>query len=326
MTRKREAKEWARGHLRGLWGVHWVPFGEDFSIDEHALRDHVRRVLDYSEMDGLSVAGMLAEPWYLSLKERMFVGEVVKDEIGGRLPAYFSATDHSLANTMTLVHHAEDLGFDMAMIWPPYEHAKSEDEIYRFYEYIDAHSDIAIAAYSTPHSGRVMNPELIAAVTGLESICAVKYVTWSFADYVRASALVENRAVISFPFEDQWLITNQYFGNQALFSTTAVNLFQSELKKPLVEYTRLAAAGNFKEAYSVFHDLQPLRQLWKEIYEVYPKENRHPYAETKYWAMLLGLLDDPRVRPPQNPVDPGVAEHMRHVLEREGFIHAKEAV
>jgi 4-hydroxy-tetrahydrodipicolinate synthase len=314
-----EAKEWSKDAVQGLWYVHWTPFDEDFNIDENGLRQHIRRTLEL-EPDGISAAGVLAEVWHLSIAERKFVGQVVHEELAGRVPAYFSATHHSTEDTLDLVRFAQEIGYESVMLWPPYEHAKSEREIYDFYEYIAGKTDIAIIAYSTPHSGRLISPELVDALANIDAVCAIKYVTWTFADYVRATELASDRIVVSMPFEDRWLASLLYFGNQALCTTTATSLFQTKEKMSIRDYTRLAKEGKALEATVGYYELQPLRELWERIYSIYPTENRHPLAETKYWAKKLGLLDDARVRPPQVQISDQTEALIDAVLEQEDLI------
>lgn len=319
MVAKAEAKEWAREHVTGLWGVHWVPFDEDDNVDEAQLRDHVERVLR-QPMAGLSVAGMLDELFYVSIPERRRIAEVVAEVARGRLPMYCSATTDSIRDTLDLVRHAHDLGYDMAMVWPSPEHARSDKILYEFYAYLDRHSPIAISAYSTPHSGRLMSPEVAGAVAKLESVCVIKYVTWDFRDYLAAKDEVGDNAVISFPMEDRWLMSKQMFGNPALYSTTSVNLFAAaDGRSPIAEYTKEAEEGNWTEAYRKSLDLQPLRDLWTELYEVYRTEHRHPYAETKYWAHAVGLLDNPAVRRPQEQAGPAVRAKIWRTLDEAGL-------
>jgi 4-hydroxy-tetrahydrodipicolinate synthase len=295
---KSEAKEWARESMSGPWGVHWLPYDDDFQIDEPALRDHVDKVVA-QKMTGVAVAGLLCEIWNLSLEERKRVASVTIDQINGRIPAYVSGTSHSVEDTLDIVHNAEDIGAEAVMIWAPYEHAKSEAEVYRFYEHIHKNSDIAIAAYSTPHAGAAMSPELVHAVSQLEGVCSIKYVTWDFSHYVRATELCGKDIVISYPFEESILVQMQYFGAQLLLATTSVNLMQSENYQPILEEMTLASEGRFEEAQQVYASMASLRKMWTDFYDVYPSENRHPNAETKYWAHALGLLENYKIRPPQ---------------------------
>jgi len=313
--RKSEAKEWAREYMVGPWGVHWLPYDADFQIDEPGLRAHVEKVLAQG-MTGVAVAGLLAEIWNLSIEERKRVATIVIDQIGGRIPAYVSGSSHSVEDTLDIVHNAEDIGAEAVMIWAPYEHAKSEAEMYRFYEHIHNNSDIAIAAYSTPHSGKAMSAELVNAIAQLEGVCSIKYVTWNFADYVRATELCGKDIVISYPFEESILVQMRYFGAQLLLATTSVNLMQSTTHQPIREAMALGAEGRWEEAQKVYDSMSSARKLWTDLYSVYPNENRHPNAETKYWAHAMGLLDNPLVRPPQLQITPAAKARVDEALRQ----------
>ena len=313
MVSKKEAKDWAREHVKGLWGLHWTPYNEDYSVDEDGLRRHMKLVVE-QELDGICVGGLLAEMWYLTTEERLRIGEIVQEEAAGRVPTAFIATDHSIAKTLELVRAAQDMGSDMAFVQVPYEHAKSSEAMYRFVEYINDNSDIALAIYDTPHSGRVMGPELLNEVTKIEGVCAVKHGP-DFAEFVRSSQLVGDRAVVSFPFEAWWPAQMQLLGTRAFFSSTTPHLFQSPSWQPIREYTNLALNGEWDKAYELFYSLQPLRDLWTELYRVYHEDNRHPIAEVKYWVYAQGMIDSPRVRPNQKQVDPEVAAKIDAAIE-----------
>ena len=320
MATKKDAKEWAREHVKGLWGLHWTPFAEDDSIDEAALREHVRLIAD-QEPDGISVAGLLAEKWYMTFEERVRIAEIVKEEIGGRIPLMFLVTDHSSANTLRLVEKAQELEFEMVMLQVPYEHAKSDAEMYRFVEFVNDRSDIAMGIYDSPHSGRVMGPELLQAVGRIESVCAVKHGP-DFNEFVRTNQLIGDRVVVSYPFESHWLTQMQLCGTRALFSSTTPHLFQSSTWRPIRDYTDLALNGDWKEAYDIFYSLQPLRDLWNELYQVYHLDNRHPIAETKYWLHAQGMISDPRVRRPNRQISAEMAEKIDRVVGSFPQIHA----
>jgi len=59
--------------------------------------------------------------------------------------------------------------------------------------------------------------------------------------------------------------------------------------------------------------LQPLRDPWSELYEVYREENRYSIAEVEYWLNVQGLLCGPRVRPPLKQVSPDIAAMIHKV-------------
>jgi 4-hydroxy-tetrahydrodipicolinate synthase len=330
MASKAEAKDWARASLRGLWGVHWLPYDDDFEIDESGLRTHIQRLLEEGEPDGMSVGGTLGEMYFLSLAERKRVAEIVFDEVGGRIPLYYHPTSASTADTLDLAHHAEDIGFDAIMVRAPYDHATSESAVFDFLEHIERNTNIAIVVYTGPHSGSVASPELIAELANLEGVCAVKYVTWTFSEYLRANELAGKKIVVSLPGEYSMLPSILYGGNQ-VFLTTAINLFQTKNNRPVKRCAELAWQGNDREATLAWYELDPVRKAWQELYNAYradakeTKFYRHPVAETKYWAKGMGLIDDARVRPPQRPVAPEVAERIDQILETYSYSAAAVA-
>jgi 4-hydroxy-tetrahydrodipicolinate synthase len=308
MVNKRDAKDWAHEHLAAapMWGYHFVPFTPAGALDEVALRANVRRVLA-TPMDGMSLSPIAGEIFALTTAERRRIATIALEEIGGARLTCFPCTSDSSESTLEMVRFAQDAGIDLAFVWTPYEYAKRDDDVYDFFAYIDEHTDTAIMAYSSPHAGRLMSPELVARIAELPSICSIKYVN-PYEDFLRARELAGERILVTYPYESRWL-ESIADGNRVLMSSPVL-LFQSPDWTPVADYTRLAQEGRTEEARAIRDGLQPLRDLWNELFEVHEQEGRHPAAGFKMWAHALGLLDSPDVRRPERPVDPAVAERI----------------
>src|SRR4051794_21049603 len=158
MVHKRDAKDWAREQMKGLWTSPMIPFEPDFKLDEAGIRHNVEYMLG-CKTEGIGFG--FSEPWVLSIAERKRAMEVSIDAIGKRVPAYLHSSDHSVEETINLTRHAEAVGADAVMIWPPYEWAKNQQMIIDFFEYVCSKVNIAVFAYNTYHSGIAMTPETV---------------------------------------------------------------------------------------------------------------------------------------------------------------------
>lgn len=283
-----EARAWARTHVRGLWTALTTPFDADGQIIEADLRRNVRTCLEL-ELDGIGW-GLLGEPWSMTHAQRRQGIEIVLDEVGGAMPVYSFATEHSLPEAVRLARHAAGAGVDLVMLNPPYEHAYSADAVRRYVGQVASSVDAGIILYHSPHSGFRMSPELIATIVAEnDSICALKD---GYGDFALTAATIEavgDRVQVSHAFEERWLRAYAELGSPVLLGSSSLYLLQVPGRLPIRRYTDLMFAGDIAGATEVSDRLEPLRQAWRSVYKALFEENRHPYAAVKLWQDLIGM-------------------------------------
>lgn len=282
------AREWARQRVTGLWTALTTPFDADGQIVEADLRHNVR-VCRQLDLDGIGW-GLLGEPWSMTHEQRRRGIEIVLDEVGGALPVYSFATEHSLPEAIRLARHAAEAGVELVMINPPYEHAYSPDAVRRYIGEVAERVDIGIILYNSPHSGFRMTPELIAAlVAEHESICALKD---GYGDFALTAATIEavgDQIQVSHAFEERWLRAYTELGSPVLLGSSSLYLLQVPGRLPIRRYTDLMVAGDVAGASAISRELEVLREAWRSVYQALFAENRHPYAAVKYWQDLIGM-------------------------------------
>ena len=318
MIHKKDAKDWAREKMKGLWTSPMIPFTPDLELDEAGLRRNVDRMVQVKS-GGLGFG--FSEPWVCSIEERKRAMEVQIDAVNGRVPAYLHTTDHSVVETINLTKHAQDVGADAVMVWPPYEWAKSQDMICDYYEYVASKVDIAIFLYNTYHAGVSMTPETIARLAKIPNVCAVKDAVNDVVHTVRCMELCGKDIVVSLSNEQHLLTMTLQFGQQVMLGTTAVFLMQSPHYQPIQEYWELARAGRGAEASSKYYELQPLRDVWQSMYRVLrdKKAATHPLPQIKYWMDLVGMAGGP-VRPPERPINDEQKAQLKASIEATGWM------
>ncbi|MGH9679808.1 MAG: dihydrodipicolinate synthase family protein, partial [Candidatus Acidiferrales bacterium] len=305
-------------NMKGLWTTPTIPFTEDFKLDEAGIRRNVDRMIQ-AKCDGIGFG--FSEPWVCSIEERKRGIEISVDAIRGRVHSYIHATDHSVPETIALIRQAEAVGAEAVMVWAPYEWAKSQDMVVDFFEYIASQVDIAIFAYNTYHSGICLTPESIQRICKIPNICAVKDAVNDVAHTIRVIDLVGDQVVVSTSIEDHLLTMTLHFGQQILLGTTSVYLMQSPHRQPVREYWELARAGNGAEASRKYYELQPLRDVWKGIYQSLWNKSAalHPLPLIKYWMDLVGMSGGP-VRPPLHQATDEEKEQFKAALLASGWL------
>src|SRR5476649_738271 len=110
--RKRDAKDYARANMKGIWAAALMPFANDLSIDEAGFRRNLRHWIDDLSIDGVFVAGKQSEFFSQSVAERKRTFEITVDEIGKRAGIIVSCSDQNMDTVIDLARHAQAVGAD----------------------------------------------------------------------------------------------------------------------------------------------------------------------------------------------------------------------
>jgi 4-hydroxy-tetrahydrodipicolinate synthase len=123
------------------------------------------------------------------------------------------------------------------------------------------------------------------------------------ADHLlRVQELAGDRIVVTDASERDWLDLHVEHGFQALMSTPALALYQRPGYLPIVEYTRLADAGDLHAAREISDRLGRTREAFDRwMRRPWLERGVIPIAQLKAWLALMGLPQGP-VRPPLVPL------------------------
>src|SRR5689334_17284281 len=107
MIHKKDAKDWAREHARGLWTNPTFCFDANLQLDDAGTRRNVEYCV---QVRADAIGFGFSEPWVCSLAERIHAMEVAVEAVGRRVPSFVYVTDHSVENTIGLAQHAQRAG------------------------------------------------------------------------------------------------------------------------------------------------------------------------------------------------------------------------
>jgi 4-hydroxy-tetrahydrodipicolinate synthase len=297
------AKALAREKVKGLWIAIPTPFTADAKqVDEDILSASVEHYIDGLHVDGIFCGGVMGEFWALSLDERKRVHELVVREAAGRVPVMAQVGHHVFSEMVELCGHAirHDVDFGIAMN-PYYPPSPPPEMVRAWYETLAAASPLPLFLFNTMYAGYTLSPELIAELADLVNICGIKN-PQGLAHLLRVQALVGDRIVVTDASERRWLEVHTEHGFQTLMSTPALALYQRPGDLPIVEYTRLADAGDVDGARTLSNRLGPARDAFDRWMRAPWLERRViPIAQLKAWLRLMGLPQGP-VRPPLVPL------------------------
>ncbi|GAB4188200.1 MAG: 4-hydroxy-tetrahydrodipicolinate synthase [Thalassobaculales bacterium] len=293
---KKDAKDYARRHLRGLWAATLTPFAPDLSLDEDGFRRNLRHWVDDLGIAGLFVGGKQGEFFSMSVEERKRSFEIAVETVGGRAGTMISCSDQNLDVVLDLARHAQRIGADYIVVHAPVLHFvhPQDDTVYEYYRHLSDSLDIGIALWSHPDSGYLMSPELVSRIADLPNVVAIKYSVRRDM-YSRLTAMAGGRIIVSTASEEEWFDNLVELGWQVYLCSTPPFLLQTAADRRMQGYTDLALAGDLAAAKAMRDSLDPVRAALKSS-----RPPGKPHAHQKYWQELLGQAGGPVRRPMLN--------------------------
>ncbi|MEI7806675.1 MAG: dihydrodipicolinate synthase family protein [Hyphomicrobiales bacterium] len=290
---KREAKEYSRAHMKGIWAAALTPFAQDLSIDEAGFRGNLNHWISDLSIDGVFVCGKQGEFFSMSVAERKRTFEIAVDAIGGRAGTIMSCSDQNMDTVIELAKHAQAIGADYIVVHAPVLHflKAQDDTLFEYYKTISEKVDIGIALWSHPDSGYLLSPELCARIAEIPNVVAIKY-SVPREMYAKLTRLGGDKILVSTASEEEWFDNIVELNWQLYLCSSPPYMLQTKLDKRMREYTDLAMRGEVAKARVVRDSLNPVRQA---IRRTRPPEK--PQAHSKYWQELLGQAGGPVRKP-----------------------------
>lgn len=290
---KKDAKGYARSHMKGIWAAALAPFTPSLALDEDGLRRNIDHWVGELGIDGLFIAGKQGEFFSMSLAERKRSLELAVEACRGRAATIMSCSDQNMDVVIELARHAQDAGADYIVVHAPVLHfLKEQDEtLLAYYRAIAEKVDIGIALWSHPDSGYLMSPALCNRLADIENVVAIKY-SVPRPMYAELTRLVGDRMLVSTASEEEWLDNILELGWQLYLCSSPPYLVQTAADRRMREYTDLAFSGDAEGARRLRDSLNPVRAALKNT-----RPAEKPHAHQKYWQELLGQRGG-RVRRP----------------------------
>ncbi len=312
--RRRDAKDYARAHMKGIWAAALVPFAEDRSIDQAGLRANLRHWVDELGIDGVFIAGKQSEFFSQSVAERKRSIEIVVEEVGGRAGTIASCSDQNVDTVIELARHAQAVGAEYIVVHAPVLHFlhRQDETLYQYYKAISETVDIGIAMWSHPDSGYLMSPELCARIAELPNIVAIKY-SVPREMYARLTRLAGDKLIVSTASEEEWFDNIVELGWRLYLCSSPPYLFQTKVDRRMRDYTDLAFKGEVARARAIRDSLNPVREAFRRS-----RPAEKPPAHSKYWQELLGQVGG-RVRAPMLELTEAEKEATRRAFETCGL-------
>ena len=291
---KREAKDYAREKLRGIWAATLTPFTSNLEFDEAGWRSNLRHWYRDLGIRGLFVNGKQGEFASMTPAERKRAAEIAVEEAGADRSVMVACSDQSIDTVVDLAKHAQATGAEYIVVHTPllYFGAHTPDTLFEYYSHIASQVDIGVALWNQPPDcGYTLTPEVCLRIAELPNVVAIKY-SVPRELYSRLTRMAGDRLIVSSSSEEDWLDNIVELGWQVYLCSTPPFLLQTRHDRRMHEYTELAFQGSLKEARAVRDSLEPARNALKES-----RPSGKAAAHQKYWQELLGQVGGPVRRP-----------------------------
>ena len=151
-----------------------TPFDAGLAIDDNELADSVDWLIG-AGVSGLVATGTMGEASALSGAEREHVAELVVATTAGRVPVIVGVSSDTPDRAARLAQAAQRAGARGLMCTPPPSYRADEREIVAFFTAVAAATDLPLMVYNNPSvTHNDMPPQLIAQLSGVETVAAVK--------------------------------------------------------------------------------------------------------------------------------------------------------
>ena len=182
MDTARRTPEEVKPLLRGVVNVQCTPFKSVTEIDEEALRQNTRFMIDSGIVKGrgvLTIGGSTGEGFSLSDAEYKQLIGVVVEEANGRVPVCAGCVRPTTQPVIELAQYAEAVGVDCIMVLAPHYYPNEpEDVVYAHFKAIADATDIPIMIYNNPAAtGQDLSVSLLRRLAEIDQIVALKECT-----------------------------------------------------------------------------------------------------------------------------------------------------
>lgn len=175
--------------ITGIVAPVLTPFDEAGELQPDHVADSVAFTLECGCHAVVASGTGVQETATLTPDERETVITETIDAVGGEVPVLAGVSYPARPVVDDLVAHAEREGADAVLAMPPWGVAPSDDAILRYYENIDAGTDLPILLYNNPSVTVDMSRELMERIAA--SVDGVAFVKESSRDYEKLGWLFE---------------------------------------------------------------------------------------------------------------------------------------
>jgi len=227
--------------ISGVFAALLTPFNEKGNVDEGRLKKLVKFLISKG-VDGLYICGGTGEGLLMSVEERKFVAEVVKETAEDKVKIISHIGCLNTKDAVELAKHAEKIKLDGISSIPPIYFRYSFEEIYNYYKNIAEAASLPFLIYYIPSTtGVTLSNDKIAELSKIKNIIGLKYTNYDF--YTLQDLLLKVKRWIAFSGPDEMFLPALTMGVSGCIGST-----QNVLPEIFVDIYRNFKDGSIKKA------------------------------------------------------------------------------
>lgn len=242
---------------KGVFPVVVTPFDEQGNIVEKDLREMVRVLIQEDRVQGMVSAASTGEYYVMTPQERLRVFEIVAETARS-----YAGTDFTLLANITGIYtqdviamggEARRMGYDGALLLPPYYATPSRAQILRHYQQVGAHVDLPIMLYNAPKwTGVDFDTSYLSELIRIDTIRAVKESSRNIEQLTEILRLFGDRLAVFVGLESLILPA------MVLGADGVVAMAVQAKGSPVMELYNKCVEGKWEEARKLQYDVSKL--------------------------------------------------------------------
>lgn len=238
-----------------------LPFFDDFSIDEHSFRSHLRDVAGVDGITALTVNAHSTEVASCSFEEQRRVMAITMDEVGDRLPVVHGVYHDGSLEAARIARMADEMGAAALLVFPPHPlimggQQRPEMAIAHYKTIADA-TDLPIICFQYPLGGGQGYPldTLLRMVDEIPSIRAIKDWCNNVQQHEHHIRMLQSlpRPVNVLTTHSAWMLSSFVLGCNGLLSGAG-----SVIADLQVALFNAVQASDLKSARRIYDQIHPM--------------------------------------------------------------------
>lgn len=296
-----------------------MPFRDDFSIDERALRSHLDDLASTDGVTAVVVNGHASEAACCSPEEQRRIVDIAVEQIGGQVAVIAGIYADGSLPAAELARSAEAAGAHGVLVFPTsgYISAHPLSMVVRHYGHIADACSLPITVFQYPEASGHCYPvsTLVGLAEAVPSIVAVKDNARDIQAHdrhIRALSAL-SRPVNVLTTHANWLLSTLALGSHGIISGSG------SILAPLhVELWRAVQSGDLHRAREVSERIHRAASV------LYAEPRVDQHNRMKEGLVLLGRLPRAVVRPPLGKLGDDEIERIRAGLVGAGLLNASD--
>lgn len=286
---KNEAKEWAKGFMKGLDGTFLPSYTADtLELDEKGIRHDIRELIRH----GFFGTTLVTEAGTTPAQDKKII-EWMVDEAKGKIGITLALRYYTVEKNIEMARFAEAAGCDSLMLsYPPNFHPQNYEQVFEYSRTICESTNLAVILFPSvkddfPHPARIPAPWLN-KMADLKNVVAMKIgvLEWTWMD--ECFRLFGDKIAISYPFDDAWPIFIRKYGMQ-WSGSSPWQMFQTPDDPRMVRLFNLYQAGKMDEAMTLYWQIDPVRKVINQLGIASAGMGLYNFQQWKYGEGLVGM-------------------------------------